>query len=261
MFIENQGQYDAQASFYLHGVRRDIWLVQDDIWVMVREAENATAAPGPLAEADRVSGFDPPRVAERPVAKPNLRLKISFPGANPHPRMEAIDRLDTHVSYFIGADPAKWRTDVPVWGGVRYADLYPGVDLEVSGQASAWDWRLRAGPGAAVDQVGLRVEGADGLRLDGDQLRVSTGLGEFSLPLMEVEGARPAGQRPALQGDTCFRHRCGALTASKHNDCEEVRTWTLLILAPPSWARLQHWFLFRLLCCLSSCPLVQRTCH
>lgn len=36
------------------------------------------------------------------------------------------------MSYFVGEDPAKWRAAVPVWSGVRYVDLYPGIDLEVS---------------------------------------------------------------------------------------------------------------------------------
>ena len=35
------------------------------------------------------------------------------------------------------ADPTKWYPDVPVWGGVRYLDLYPGIDLELSGVGRA----------------------------------------------------------------------------------------------------------------------------
>jgi hypothetical protein len=63
-----------------------------------------------------------------------VNIKISFPGANPNARIEPFNRLDTVVSYFIGNDPAKWHVAVPVWGGVRYVDLYPGVDLELTGE-------------------------------------------------------------------------------------------------------------------------------
>jgi hypothetical protein len=55
--------------------------------------------------------------------------------------MEPFRRLDTVVSYFIGNDPSKWHPDVPVRGGVRYVDHYPGVDLEVTGQQVRRDWR------------------------------------------------------------------------------------------------------------------------
>ena len=30
---------------------------------------------------------------------------------------------------FIGSVQEKWRLNVPMWGGVRYNDLYPSVDL------------------------------------------------------------------------------------------------------------------------------------
>jgi hypothetical protein len=63
-----------------------------------------------------------------------VNLKLSFVDANPHPRIEPFNRLDTHFSYFIGDDPTKWHADVPVWGGVRNKDFYPGMDLEVTSE-------------------------------------------------------------------------------------------------------------------------------
>ena len=76
------------------------------------------------------------------VPRKAANVKISFVGANPHPRIEPFDRLDTVVSYFIGNDPDQWRPDVPVWGGVRYVDLYPGVDLELTSEGGQMVQRL-----------------------------------------------------------------------------------------------------------------------
>ena len=132
-----------------------------------------------------------------------VNLRLSFPGANPQPALEPFDRLDTHVSYFIGNDPAKWRADVPVWGGVRYVDLYPGVDLIVgAGLAPAPDggrppgsplpWRLEAREGADLAAVRLRVEGADAVAVDGDALRLSTAAGDLTLPLLTAERSNAA---------------------------------------------------------------------
>ena len=58
-------------------------------------------------------------------------------------RIEPFGAVDTTVSYFLGNDPDQWRPDVPVWGGVRYVDLYPGVDLVLGGSDGAWRLRLR----------------------------------------------------------------------------------------------------------------------
>jgi hypothetical protein len=87
----------------------------------------------------------------------------------PHPRLEPTTRLETKVSYFLGKDPASWHADVPVWGGVRYVDLYPGVDLEIGYHVGAYDstpspWRLvvREGAEAYRSTQGDHGEGKPG---------------------------------------------------------------------------------------------------
>jgi hypothetical protein len=161
MFIENVGQFDQRARFQVRGGDATLWLAEGGLWMTVGEGVN---------------------------------LKVGFVGANLHPRLEPFNRLDTHVSYFVGSDPANWRADVPVWGGVRYVDLYPGVDLEVTGDGGRWAWQLlcRADCQSALQRVRLRVDGADALGLDGDELHVTTALGEYALPLLQVVGAADA---------------------------------------------------------------------
>ena len=56
-------------------------------------------------------------------------------------RIEPFDPLTTTVSYFLGNDSAQWHPAVPVYGGVRYVDLYPGVDLVLDGQDASGVWR------------------------------------------------------------------------------------------------------------------------
>ena len=50
-------------------------------------------------------------------------------GANPNPRAVGIDRLPGVTNYFIGNDPAKWRTNVTGYAKVKYEGVYPGIDL------------------------------------------------------------------------------------------------------------------------------------
>ena len=109
--------------------------------------------------------------------------------------------MDTTVSYFLGNDPAGWQAKVPVWAGVRYVDLYPGIDLEVGGdggQVTPW---LVARPGADLGPVSLRVEGAKAVSVGDGRLQVSTAAGDLALPLLAVEGAAmgpAAAWRPAV---------------------------------------------------------------
>jgi hypothetical protein len=132
-------------------------------------------------------------------------MKLSFVGANPHPRLEPLNRLDTHISYFLGNDPAKWHAEVPVWGGVRYVDLYPGVDLELSGEAGYWRPQIVTHNGADLSLVRLRIEGSSLVMLADNQIRLTTPIGDVTLPLLRVveNGSSPVPMRatgPRISG-------------------------------------------------------------
>ena len=207
LFIENAGQWPTVACFQVWGGGQALWLAEDAIWL--------TQVEGDKVENAKVRGPDLQPSTFQPAPVEHINLRLSFPGANPHPRLPVFHRLDTHVSYFIGADPRKWHADVPVWGGVRYVGLYPGLDLELVSTCGQWQWLLAAtssapiaagyhGPNAGLAEdtqgkgVMLRVEGADTVMLAGAALRVTTPLGEFALPLVQTAGlheARPASDR------------------------------------------------------------------
>ena len=181
MFIENVEQFDAGARFQVRGSNSSVYLANDAIWFTLQE--------GPQTEtvSARANRAEERLLAEMEAAAIRvINLKLSFVGANPNPVIEPFGRLDTHVSYFIGSDPEKWRSDVPVWGGVRYKDLYPGIDLEVTSDDGRMIQRVVARSGANLDAVRLRVEGVDSVSLNGDQLALTTAVGKFVLPLFPL---------------------------------------------------------------------------
>jgi hypothetical protein len=49
--------------------------------------------------------------------------------ANPAAKVTGTDELAGTSNYFIGNDPAKWRTNVPTYAKVKYEGIYPGIDL------------------------------------------------------------------------------------------------------------------------------------
>jgi hypothetical protein len=66
---------------------------------------------------------------------------------------------------------------------VRYHDLYPGVDWELSGAGGQLSSRLIARRPSDLAPVRWRIQGADDLALNGDALHLTTALGTFALPL------------------------------------------------------------------------------
>ncbi len=168
MFIENAGQFDERARFQVRGGNSTLWLAEDGLWITLLEPTD-------------------PNIQSSISSRRGVNLKLSFAGANPHLRLEPFNRLETSVNHFLGDDPSNWRSDVPAWGGVRYVDLYPGVDLEVTGKGGHWIWRLvtRHSP-FAISDVRLRVDGAESLGIVGEHLRLTTTIGDFTLPLLHA---------------------------------------------------------------------------
>ena len=189
MFIENVGQFDPAARFQVRGGSGALWLAENALWITVVE-------PGSEGAEERGPEQQSPR-ASAPQPRKGVNLRLSFVGADPSPRLEPFNPVETSVNYFLGDDPEEWRSNVPVWRGVHYVDLYPGVDLEITGEEGDWAWRLvnrQSSNSDVLSDVRLRVEGADNLLLDGDRLRLTTAIGDLMLPLLTVAGAPPASQ-------------------------------------------------------------------
>jgi len=192
MFIENVGQFTEGALFQVRGAMgAGMWLTEDAIWVTLLE---------PAAEEPDLSKIQAVQdVDTEPQPRKGVNLKLSFVEANASPQIVPFNRLDTKVSFFLGNDPAKWHADVPVWGSVRYVDLYPGVDLELTSEHGQYIQRLVARAGADLDTVRLRIEGADELEVEDDHLRTTTAVGELAVPLLNVEGAERFGHTASLE--------------------------------------------------------------
>ena len=127
ILIENEGQFPPGIRFQVRGAAGGgLFLAPDALWMTLHPAGDLSPAAdlGPDAQVLRDAGDEQ-----------GLSLRLSFAGANPNPQMLPLDPLDTRVSYFSGSDLAGWHVAVPVWGGVRYVDLYPGIDLESGSQA------------------------------------------------------------------------------------------------------------------------------
>jgi hypothetical protein len=83
-------------------------------------------------------------------------------------RLEPRQPTATRVNLLSGQDPTRWSRGLPGYQRLVHVGLYPGIDLvhyaTVSGLKS--DYVLR--PGAAVESIRIRYEGARRVRLSGE---------------------------------------------------------------------------------------------
>lgn len=103
----------------------------------------------------------PPRPANAhtsPISDASLRMRLL--GANAHPSVTGADQLPGKANYFIGNDPAKWRTNIPTYAKVRYRDVYPGVDLVYYGTRDGrLEYDFVVAPGANPEAIHFALSG------------------------------------------------------------------------------------------------------
>ena len=105
------------------------------------------------------------------------RMKVL--GANRRARIEFLDKQPGVSSYFVGSDPAKWRTNIANYGKVALRGVYPGIDLVFYGhdRRIEYDWVLA--PGADVKHIRMKWEGAGQVRSSaGGDLVLSSALSQ-----------------------------------------------------------------------------------
>ncbi|MBI2207013.1 MAG: SBBP repeat-containing protein [Candidatus Rokubacteria bacterium] len=123
-----------------------------------------------------------PSGARAEAAAPASVLRMQLVGANPDPLVTGLDERPGKANYFGGADRARWRTGVPLYGKVRYEAVYPGIDLVYYGNQRQLEYDFVVSPGADPGAIELAFEGADRLETDAQgDLVLSTSGGEARL--------------------------------------------------------------------------------
>ena len=147
-FEANQGQADAQVAFLSRGNGYNLFLTP-------------SAAVITLPARARKGG--PPQTAsDRKLVA--LRMKLA--GANPSPKVSGETELPGRNNYFVGNDPAQWRTNVPTYGRIRYKTVYPGIDLVYYGDQRQLEYDFIVAAGADPNSIDLEIEGVDKMTIE-----------------------------------------------------------------------------------------------
>jgi len=126
-------------------------------------------------------------------------LRLSFVGACAS-APAAEQRLAGTHSYRLGADPARWRDGVPLFGRVRYAELWPGIDLVCHARDGYLEYDLELQPGARLDLARFEVAGSAGLQLAEDgTLVIDTPSGPVHQPRPTTWAVDARGERRPLE--------------------------------------------------------------
>jgi hypothetical protein len=114
-FTPNMGQWPQEILFQSDAGSVRLWFTRGGVYYQfLRESEPSTAA----ADFPNTHG-----------TIETMMIKATFVGANPDPTVVPLASTGYVRNYFVGNDPARWRTRVPTYRSFTLEEVYPGVDV------------------------------------------------------------------------------------------------------------------------------------
>jgi hypothetical protein len=184
-FIVNRGQTDPAVAYYAPTFAGTVYVTREGeiVYSFPGRAEDGRDSPGPSGRAA--------------VRAPRVGWTLTETPAGGRARPMGEERAATGVSFFIGNDPARWKTGVATYDSVTLGEVWPGVDVRLRAHGRNAEKLFVVHPGAQLSSIRMRVAGARSLRANAaGALVATTALGEvtFTSPVayQEREGVRRA---------------------------------------------------------------------
>ncbi|HEY0101502.1 MAG TPA: SBBP repeat-containing protein, partial [Pyrinomonadaceae bacterium] len=187
-FEANRGQTAAPVNFLARGAGYTLFLKPAEaVFVMTPQGGRRKAHHDVSRERTQAiedvninttarSNNTAKRARQHIEPEPQTTFSMKLLGARADAPVESADELAGKVNYFYGNDPAKWRTDIPTFGRVRYKEVYPGIDVVYYGNQRQLEYDFVVAPGSDARAVSLEFAGADKLEVDeGGDLLLTVG--------------------------------------------------------------------------------------
>ncbi len=158
-FEANYGQTDESVKFLSRGSGYGLYLRAQEAVLTLHKPVG-----GDHGSQSGPGGGD--AKAEARSATDVVRMQLA--GANGKAEPVGADLMPGTANYMLGNDPAQWHTNVPTFGKVRYAGIYPGVDLVYYGNQQQLEYDFVVAPGASAEPIRLHFAGARQVWLDGE---------------------------------------------------------------------------------------------
>jgi len=169
-FIENKGQWDSKVQYLARLNGLNLWItksgvVYDFFQLKVdNDITLRTGEPNPNFGINKIWGHV---------------ISSTFLNTNEHFTTQVFNKNQAYYNYFIGNDPAKWASFVPLYGSVQLNNIYNGIDVRYyyDNNLVRYDWIVR--PGGDPSKIRIKFEGQNGMQVksNGD-LILQTSLGE-----------------------------------------------------------------------------------
>ncbi len=105
--------------------------------------------------------------------------RAHFIGANKNPTLKGNNKKTAYHNYYLGQNQSKWATNVPIYKGVSYENIYNNIDLKVYSINGYFKYDFVVAPKAKPAKIQMNYTGLDDLEIRNGNLIATTSVGEF----------------------------------------------------------------------------------
>ena len=175
-FVENRGQADARAAYYIHGSDKVFYFGSESVTMVLSRAAGRQSARTNFTSAALRAEQSNDGIVFESVLRTAVRLEF-VGAASVTPIGEELS--PARFSYFTGPRE-NWALGLKSYKKLVYPELWPGIDLVYTASADRLKYMFVVKPGADPARIKLRYRGAESVSLDAaGRLRVRTPVDDF----------------------------------------------------------------------------------
>lgn len=169
-YIENRGQWESAIKFKSDLKGGWVFLEKDAFTFLFLDPE-ASSHPQQHIESKGTHSTE----------KINAHAyQMKWIGANQNVLLAPENSRTYYNNYIKGSTSASWYSNVKIWEGVRYKNLYKGIDFFVYSKGSAMKSDYIVAPNADPSQIKVLYKGVDDISLLADgKMRIKTSVNEI----------------------------------------------------------------------------------
>lgn len=172
-FVENKNQWDNSVKFRADIPSGFLFFKEDGLqYVLLDMSEIRDNHANPNAQKSASNQSNPIKGHAINITFQNTKAFTSrtVAGINPY-----TDKKN----YFLGNDSKKWATDVKSYGTVFYPEIYDKIGLKFYEKENSLKYEFIVAPKGNTNQIALKYEGANSLKIDNEKFVINTDLGDI----------------------------------------------------------------------------------
>ncbi|MFZ1728765.1 MAG: hypothetical protein WBQ23_14715 [Bacteroidota bacterium] len=147
-FIANAGQWDAEVQYgIIRGMDKAAFTKEGIVLFRPQERPMLVQQSEDLLTGQSGLGS---RMLESSV--------LRFVNPSPNMRIEGLREMKARTQFYIGKDANKWKEDVSTYRGIRYKNVWDGIDIEYEEHDGKLVQRIIAGPAADLNRIAFTTK-------------------------------------------------------------------------------------------------------